>query len=51
LTLSLDGAACGTGGSAASFCGDSVGFAVSGAASACAFATPFRNTSSTIWSK
>ena len=37
-----------TGGNAASFCG---GGSTDFAASACAFATPFRNTSSTIWSK
>jgi hypothetical protein len=42
----------GTGGNAATFCGGSTGlvgsFVVSLVASACAFATPFKKTSSTI---
>jgi hypothetical protein len=50
LSVSFEGAIRGTetGGSAATFCGTSAGFA----GSAWAFAAaPFKNTSSTIWSK
>ena len=48
LTESFCGLSCCTGGKAASFCSGSAGFA---AASGALLAMPFRNTSSTIWSK
>jgi hypothetical protein len=40
-----------TGGNAATCCGGAAGLVVSFGASGCAFAMPFKNTSSTIWSK